>query len=349
MSDQNSSPLTASEREDAIVQRILTGGRTGEPDTIPDAPRRGSVTAQIEEIFFESYVRYFRTSEEKRRWNMWRDIPWDKTNPETSELTANIVESFSAVEMYLPDYTHKIMQLIRRSRGRAWFQANWGYEESRHSMVLEEWLLRSGKRTEEQVRDFQNELLGGEWQLPFDSPRQMIIYTMIQELATGINYTNLRRRAESEGDETLARTLRWVSADESAHYNFFRKGVKAYLALEPTETVIDIKFVFDHFAMPAHALIPNWEERGKNIEDAGIYGPKMYLSKIRRPVLEDLGISRTDLKTAGLPDAEADELGDRHEERDLDRTQQALARTVSMPGGSFEITPPHRNRVLTLG
>jgi acyl-[acyl-carrier-protein] desaturase len=61
---------------------------------------------------------------------------------------------------------------------------------------------------------------------------QMIIYTMIQELATGVNYTNLRRRAESEGDEALARTLRWVSADESAHYNFFRKGVKTYLALE---------------------------------------------------------------------------------------------------------------------
>jgi acyl-[acyl-carrier-protein] desaturase len=347
MSELNSSPSsTTIAREEAIIQRILTHGRDGEPDVTPTAPRGGSTTAQMEEIFFESFLKYFKTSEEKRRWNMWRDIPWDKTSPNSTDVTAMIVESFSAVEMYLPDYTHKIMQLIRRSRGRAWFQANWGYEESRHSMVLEEWLLRSGKRTEEQVRQFESELLGAEWQLPFDTPRQMIIYTMIQELATGINYTNLRRRAESEGDETLARTLRWVSADESAHYNFFRKGTKAYLALEPEETVKDIKFVFEHFAMPAHALIPNWEARGEMIEEAGIYGPKMYLSKIRRPILDDLGISRADLKAAGLPDSEADELGDMREQRMTDARESAYQRTYSLPTGVIAVSPPHRHRVL---
>ena len=342
-------PAAPADLEAATVNRILTQGRAGEPDEVPTAPRRGSVTAQIEEIFFESYLRYFKTSEEKRRWNMWRDIPWDKTNPDSSDVTAAIVESFSAVEMYLPDYTHKIMQLIRRSRGRAWFQANWGYEESRHSMVLEEWLLRSGKRTEEQVREFENELLGEEWNLPFDSPRQMIIYTMIQELATGINYTNLRRRAESEADETLARTLRWVSADESAHYNFFRKGTKAYLALEPEETIRDIKFVFDHFAMPAHALIPNWEERGQQIEAAGIYGPKMYLAKIRRPILDDLGISRQQMKDAGLPDSDADELGDRREQSEIDVRDGSYARTYSLPSGVLRLAPPQRQRVLVQG
>ena len=336
--------------EAKTIDRILTHGRKGEPDTVLPAPRRGSVTAQVEEIFFEGYLRYFKTSEEKRRWNMWRDIPWDKANNNSSDVTADIVESFTAVEMYLPDYTHKIMQLIRQSRGRAWFQANWGYEESRHSMVLEEWLLRSGKRTEEQVREFEAQLLGAEWNLPFDSPRQMIIYTMIQELATGVNYTNLRRRAESEGDEALARTLRWVSADESAHYNFFRKGVKTYLALEPDETITDIKFVFDHFAMPAHALIPEWQRRGEAIEESGIYGPKMYLSKIRRPILDDLGITRQQLKDAGLPQEDADPLADARDQETIDQAQALLARTYSLPGsGSVTpLAPPHRNRVLTL-
>jgi len=334
--------------ENDAVQRILTEGRAGQPDETPKAPRRGSVTAQIEEIFFESYLKYFRNAEERRRWNMERDIPWDKVNPATSDLTADIVESFCAVEMYLPDYTHRIMELIRRSRGRAWFQANWGYEESKHSIVLEEWLLRSGKRTEEQVRDFERQLLGAEWQLPFETPRQMIIYTMIQEMATGLNYTNLRRRAEEEGDEALARTLRWVSSDESAHYNFFRKGVKAYLALQPEETIADVKFVFEHFAMPAHALIPGWEKRGQDIEAAGIYGPKMYLGKIRRPVLEDLGISRQQLKDAGLPIAEADEIADRTEEQ-----AEALAHgkrngVHSLPAHPAPLTPPSRCRILSL-
>lgn len=352
--NQTTAPLDAEDRtinadEKRILDRTLTGGRAGEPDFVPIAPRRGSVTAQVEEIFFENFLKYFKNAEEKRRWDIEKDIPWDKTSPNSSEVTAQIVESFTAVEMYLPDYTHKIMELIRRSRGRAWFQSNWGFEESKHSIVLEEWLIRSGKRSEDQMRDFENQLLGAEWQLPFDSPRQMIIYTMIQELATGVNYTNLRRRAESEGDEALARTLRWVSADESAHYNFFRKGVKTYLALEPEETINDIKFVFEHFAMPAHALIPEWQERGEAIEAAGIYGPKMYLSKIRRPILEDLNISRTQLKEAGLPIPEADDSADRAEARAAEESDRANSRTHFVGGHPAPLMPPHRKRLLPLG
>jgi acyl-[acyl-carrier-protein] desaturase len=333
---------------DAATQRILTEGRAGQPDETPKAPRRGSVTAQIEEIFFESFMKYFQNAEARRRWDIERDIPWEKVSANASDLTADIVESFSAVEMYLPDYTHRIMELVRQSRGRAWFQANWGYEESKHSLVLEEWLIRSGKRTEEQVRDFEHQLLGAEWQLPFDSARQMIIYTMIQEMATGLNYTNLRRRAEEEGDEALQRTLRWVSADESAHYNFFRKGVKAYLSLEPDETIADVKFVFDHFAMPAHALIPGWDKRGEDIEAAGIYGPKMYLAKIRRPILEDLGISRQQLKSAGLPGEEADAIADRAEEQAENAARAARGITTFGPLSTKPLTPPNRRRLVPI-
>ena len=150
------------------------------------------------------------------------------------------------------------------------------------------------------------------------------------------------------GDEALARTLRWVSADESAHYNFFRKGVKTYLALEPEETINDIKFVFEHFAMPAHALIPEWQERGEAIEAAGIYGPKMYLSKIRRPILEDLNISRTQLREAGLPIPEADDSADRAEARAADDEDRLSGRTHSVGGCPAPLVPPHRKRILPL-
>ena len=334
---------------DNAMYRQLNEGRRNDPEpngTPVTAISTMSVHAQIEEIFYQNYVKYFRNAEEKRRWSISRDIPWDKTSSDSSELTAQIVESFAAVEMFLPDYTHKIMQMIRQSRGRAWFQANWGYEESKHSMVLEEWLLRSGKRTEDEVRDFEAQLLGAEWQLPFETPRQMIIYTMIQELATGLNYTNLRRRAESEGDEALARTLRWVSSDESAHYNFFRKGVKTYLELQPEETIADIKFVFENFAMPAHAIIPNWAERGEEIERAGIYGPRMYLAKIRRPVLEDLNISREQLKSAGLPVPEADSIADSAEENVIQRKNGQKYTVYSVPVSLAPPLPTHRGRIL---
>ena len=114
---------------------------------------------KIEEAFFQNYMRFFRLAEERRRWSIWRDIPWEQANPNTAPLISDIVEAFSAVEIFLPDYTSKILHLIRKSRGRAWFQANWGYEESKHSLTLAEWLVRSGKRTEDGMRAYENTLL----------------------------------------------------------------------------------------------------------------------------------------------------------------------------------------------
>lgn len=323
--------------EDSVISHQLTAGRTEQLAEPERSPRRGSVTAQLEEIFFEHYVRYFKAAEQRRRWSVEKDIPWEKANPETSEVTALIAESFCCVEMFLPDYTHRLMELIRRSRGRSWFQANWGFEESKHSMALENWLIASGKRTPEQLETLERDLLDAEWDLPFETPRQMLLYTMAQELATGVNYVHLRRRAEEEGDEALVKTLRWLSADESAHYNFFRRGVKAYLELEPEETVTDLKFVFENFAMPAHALIPNWEQRGAAIEAAGVYTPRIFVSKIFKPVLEDLGLTRQQLKDAGVPKSEADTSADLGEERESDSKRSKFCRMVSLP--SIPISP----------
>jgi acyl-[acyl-carrier-protein] desaturase len=260
------------------------------------------VNPKIEAQFFDHYLEFFRLAEERRRWNLWRDIPWDQTNPEASDLIATVVESFSAVEMFLPDYTAKILHLIRKSRGRAWFQANWGYEESKHSLALAMWLVRSGKRTEEGMRAFENSLLdNSEWELPFDHPRQMIIYTMIQELATWLNYWNLKDIVEKEGDMALVRALHLISADEKTHYNFFRKGVKIFMEAEPAETLADIKYVFEKFTMPAQTLIPGWEEKAAEIHKAGIYGPRQFVTKVYLPILADLGLTRKELEAAGAP------------------------------------------------
>jgi len=40
---------------------------------------------------------------------------------------ADVVESFCAVELYLPDYVRNAMSVWRPSR--AWFYANWGYDQ----------------------------------------------------------------------------------------------------------------------------------------------------------------------------------------------------------------------------
>src|ERR1700689_1133479 len=99
---------------------------------------------ELEGAFWRLFRDFFDMAEKKRRWRIRDDIPWDQCNRNLNPAIAHVVESFTAVELYLPDYTSKILPLVRSSKGRAWFYANWGYEESKHSIALGDWLLRSG-------------------------------------------------------------------------------------------------------------------------------------------------------------------------------------------------------------
>src|SRR5262249_58969594 len=118
---------------------------------------------------------------------------------------------------------------MRANRGRAWFYANWGYEESKHSLALGDWLLRSGARTEEQMADLEEEVFDHEWNLPHDSPLGMVLYGMVQELATWLNYRNLRDKVKEQGDLALERVLGYICVDERAHHAFYLQIAKLYL------------------------------------------------------------------------------------------------------------------------
>ena len=96
---------------------------------------------QLESKLWRLYRDFFDTAERKRRWSISDDIPWNECNPHLDPAIADVVETFCAVELYLPDYVSKVLPLVRNSKGRSWFYANWGYEESKHSLVLNDWLL----------------------------------------------------------------------------------------------------------------------------------------------------------------------------------------------------------------
>lgn len=244
----------------------------------------------IEDSIMKTYLRFFEIAEGRRRWNLFTDIPWEQVNPDASELLGEFVEQFCGVELYLPDYTSKLTQMLRRSRGRGWFMANWGYEESKHSLTLETWLVRSGKRTEQSVKDFSDVVLESQWDPPFSEPRQMMIYGMIQELATHVNYKRLRDMAIREGDPALGRALRFISIDEMAHFGFYRDVVKTYMALDEDNTKADIAYVFRNFAMPAQKIVPQAEERALRMVESGLYGPREYIKLVKEPIETALGL-----------------------------------------------------------
>ncbi len=255
----------------------------------------------IEDGLYQNYLTYFRKAEDTRRWKLHKDIPWEKSNPEISDDIATMVEGYFAVESYLPDYVTKAMQMIRRSRGRAWFQANWGYEESKHAMAWETWLTTSGKRTPKQMEEYADFLSEKEWDLPYDTPRRMIIYQMVQELATYLNYHNLAARAKKEGDPALETALRIVAQDEIAHHGFFYKGVQLYLQYDTANTLDDIALVLKSFNMPARNFLKNWDEFEELVAKAGIYGPREHIKDVQNPILNALGYeNRRDLERAAL-------------------------------------------------
>src|SRR4051812_9195193 len=89
-----------------------------------DAPYYDSPALQAK--FFPLYRDFFDMAERRRRWSLRNDNPWDQCNPDVNPAIADVVESFCAVELYLPDYLSKSLATIRAIRGRSWFMANWG-------------------------------------------------------------------------------------------------------------------------------------------------------------------------------------------------------------------------------
>jgi acyl-[acyl-carrier-protein] desaturase len=262
---------------------------------MPDHNHAGS--AELEAAFWRLYRDFFDKAEKKRRWSVREDIPWDQCNPQLRPVVADVVESFCAVELYLPDYTSKILPVVRSSRGRTWFYANWGYEESKHALALGDWLLQSGHRTEEQMADLEREVFQREWNLPHDSHLGMLVYAMVQERATGLNYRNLRRRVqECGGDPALSQLLMLIAVDEQAHYHFFQECVQLYLKHDPPATLEQLRRVMNNFAMPAIDELADGRQRVARIKGLEIFDEDIYYREVYLPVLEALGVERSEMR-----------------------------------------------------
>lgn len=254
--------------------------------------------ASLEGPFHNLYLEYFHKAEAHRRWNVLKDIPWDQTGTAPDPNVVKVVQAFMAVEMFLPDYTSKILHLVRSSRGRAWFQANWGYEESKHSMALEMWITRSGALSEEQVHAYQDDILSREWDLPYDTPLEMIVYTTFQEFATGVNYRGLRRVAQAANDAALDKVLTLLARDETGHFEFFKNGTKLFLERDRGATLDAINKVIRTFQMPARTLIPDFDAHDHLIRELGIFDDRIYLRDVVKPVLKALGVNPDELRDA---------------------------------------------------
>jgi acyl-[acyl-carrier-protein] desaturase len=259
----------------------------------PDSPE---ISAKI----YRLYRDFFNHAERKRRWSLQDDIPWDQCNRHLNPAIADVVESFCAVELFLPDYVGKILPRIRANRGRAWFTFNWGYEESKHSLALGDWLLHSGMRSEEQMADLEEKVFQHAWNLPLDSVRGMVCYSMTQELATWLNYRNLRERVGKNGDPALYRLLTYILVDERSHYEFFRELVQFHLAEDRAGTLEQLRRVLNQFAMPAIYALADGPQRIAAVKALGIFNDEIFYQDVYLPILTELDVNRSEMRNPAI-------------------------------------------------
>jgi acyl-[acyl-carrier-protein] desaturase len=241
------------------------------------------------------YLDFFKSAETKRRWNIFDDIPWDLLDAERADpQTILAVEHACTEEMYLPDYGAKVMPLLRASFGHAWFWANWTYEESMHALALREYLVRSGHYSIATMTAFEERLYSLEWQMPFDTLRQMSFYGGLQETATHLAYKLMRERAVAAGDRVLDKIFWLIGRDEASHAGFYRKLMTIELERDRAGTLADMAHVIPRFKMPGDGLVPDYHERlvAAGLPDDSVW----YMSQVVVPTLKAAGITWEELR-----------------------------------------------------
>ena len=258
---------------------------------------------------YREYMEFFDRSERTRRWHLNDDICWDwLEKPEISEqiknkegvaddaATATRLESYCAVEMYVPDAVESGLNLTRDFFGQSWFYLQWGYEESKHSLACRTYLERSGLRTVKQYMEFEQEILKKKWVNPFHNYRQVACYGALQEIVTFQIYKERERFYQSEGNILLQRIFFLLARDEAAHAAFYRNYMKYEFEEDTEGAEEDLAFVISKFEMPGANLIPNYQEKLK-VTGVGI-STQSFLENALMPTLKYFNMTRSNMAKA---------------------------------------------------
>ena len=279
---------------------------TPSPSPLHSHEYRTNLVARYTHALYRWYV---ARSQQTRNWNPDRSFDWRSLRQDHSERLMKIIEGFYAVEQYAPDYTSELITLARKGYGRAQFQIRWGSEEEKHSDLWRNSLLFSRARTPKQIEDYTRDLRESAWEAPFETPLEMLFYTVFQERATQLIYlkTGVIARGEHKDpafadskDPVLAKVVSAIAIDEAAHYDFFLECARLQLYYFPDEALRALVKVMKNFVMPAARLIPNYDAFITVLYEAQIFGPRIYGRDVAKPALTALGIETVRAVEAGI-------------------------------------------------
>lgn len=250
---------------------------------------------QVDRTIAALYRWYVAKSQPRRTWNADTDFDWRSIRRNLPEDILRIVQGYYAVEQFVPDYAAELVSLLRRNYGRSQFYLKWGAEESKHADLWQNVLLSTGYRGLEDLEEYSKELRSRSWKLPFDDPIEMLVYTVFQERATQVNYTNLRSLVDEKSqcdcsDPVLAAACQKIAADEVAHFEFFLSATQIYLYYFPERTLHAIAKVLAFFEMPAASLIADYQPFIDALYRRQLFGKKTYFKEVVCLVCEKLAV-----------------------------------------------------------
>lgn len=255
---------------------------------------------RIERAVVGLYRWYTEKSQTQRRWTVDGSFDWRNIRTDHHPDVLKVIEGFFAVEQYVPDYTREGLNLLRRSFGRSQFQLRWGAEEAKHADLWRNTLLFAARRTPDELDEYTEALRENAWELPFEDPMKIIFYTVFQELATKLNYTNLQNLVKGKGnvenptihiDPVLEKVAQTIATDEAAHYAFYLEIGRVMFYYMPAESLEALWDVLTNFAMPAQAIIPNWTaEIQDKIINLGLYNGRTFYNDVLQVALGNLSI-----------------------------------------------------------
>lgn len=238
--------------------------------------------------------------QKRRNWHPDTSFQWRRLRTNHSPAFNTLIEGFFAIEQYVPDYTSKGTHLLRKSHGRSHFQIRWGAEEEKHADTWMNVMLFSKYRSPKWIQDYMHALRNNEWKLPWDDPLHIVLYSLLQERATQLNYLTTKLIAEGKSDLSefanrrdtdplLAKVARTIAIDEAAHYSFFLNIVRLHLYYYPTKTIEALLDVLNHFTMPALELLPNETFYDLTLR-SGFFTPRKYAQDVVKVAFKALGI-----------------------------------------------------------
>lgn len=239
-----------------------------------------------------------------------------------SPNTAIILEGFMGVERFIPDYARWVSFFSKGLPGYEEFGKVWIPQENDHGDIIEEILLDSEVRTQEEIDKYNQRRTHPEngadtniW-LPHqhkgaDSSAGLTVFATFQERRTYVDYLGAivevrrdyglpdkpteweRKRGKEIG---AVGSLRDIAGQEIIHHGFYLDLTNALAEIYPDETAEVIKVVYEGFIMPASGgMLPESTAFLKALIRAGMVSRNSKQEKLN-PVLRALGIKLTDIE-----------------------------------------------------